>query len=131
MESRIFTIGVFDVLHEGHLNLLYKLSLLGKLYIGVVNDEAVKNKKGINRPVMDEQYRVKLLRNLKFVTYADVVKDFDYNTFWANECEIVAIGEDQKDFKGLETIPQNKLIILPRTEGVSTSDIIRRINNGT
>ena len=123
---RILTLGVFDCLHEGHLNLLLKLSSLGNLNVGVVCDDAVKKQKGENRPIFTESYRLRLVQNLKCVNNAFIVDDFDFFSF-INNNYMIAVGEDQSHFKNRDKIPSDRLIILPRTEGISTSDIIKRM----
>lgn len=125
--AKILTCGVFDCLHQGHLNLFWKLSKMGELYVAVVCDVAVKAKKGQNRPIMNEEYRVSLISNLRCVTLCAIIDDFTFDNFWAKQCDIIAVGEDQTHFHGLDKIPQEKKIILPRTEGVSTSNIIERL----
>ena len=124
--TRILTLGVFDCFHEGHLNLLIKLSQLGSLNVGVISDEAVKREKGENRPIYNENYRRRLISNLKCVSHSFIVSDFDFSPFIDNNF-VIAVGEDQSHFKGIGLIPSHKLIILPRTEGISTSDIVKKL----
>lgn len=126
-EIRILTLGVFDCLHEGHLNLFRKLKSLGIVEVGIVKDEAVKRQKGKNRPLMNENFRWTLISQLKCINRAFLIDDFEFTQQLINGFDIIAVGEDQKHFKGLDLIPKEKLIILPRTEGISTSDIIKRM----
>src|SRR5471030_2752842 len=64
----VFTNGVFDLLHVGHITYLAKAAGLGdKLIIGLNSDSSVKRIKGENRPVNDQSSRAALLAALFFV----------------------------------------------------------------
>ena len=67
-EKVVFTNGVFDVLHIGHVTYLAKAAELGdKLIIGLNSDTSVKRIKGKNRPINTEANRAALLAALFFV----------------------------------------------------------------
>lgn len=128
MENKsVFVIGVFDMLHQGHLNLLEKASFLGKLHVGVIKDAAVKRRKGNDRPIIDEKTRINFIRSIKGVYSAELVEDFEIPQYILDEYSIILIGEDQTHIKNLENIPFMKLYKLPRTEGISTSQIIEKM----
>ena len=64
----VFTNGVFDLLHIGHVTYLAKAAELGdKLIIGLNTDSSVKRIKGENRPINDQNSRAALLASLFFV----------------------------------------------------------------
>src|ERR1700755_2469577 len=64
----VFTNGVFDLLHLGHITYLAKAAELGdKLIIGLNADSSVKRIKGEDRPVNDQNNRAALLAALFFV----------------------------------------------------------------
>ena len=74
----VFTNGVFDLLHLGHITYLAKAAELGdKLIIGLNTDASVKRLKGENRPVNDQNNRAALLAALFFV---DAVILFEEDT---------------------------------------------------
>ena len=74
----VFTNGVFDLLHIGHITYLSKAAELGdKLVIGLNSDGSVKRIKGDDRPVNDQNSRAALLAALFFV---DAVVLFDEDT---------------------------------------------------
>ncbi|RYU89915.1 D-glycero-beta-D-manno-heptose 1-phosphate adenylyltransferase [Mucilaginibacter terrigena] len=74
----VFTNGVFDLLHLGHITYLSKAAELGdKLIIGLNADASVKRLKGENRPVNDQNNRAALLAALFFV---DAVILFEEDT---------------------------------------------------
>jgi len=74
----VFTNGVFDLLHLGHITYLAKAAELGdKLIIGLNTDASVKRLKGESRPVNDQNNRAALLAALFFV---DAVILFEEDT---------------------------------------------------
>ncbi|MBD1363064.1 D-glycero-beta-D-manno-heptose 1-phosphate adenylyltransferase [Mucilaginibacter sp. ZT4R22] len=74
----VFTNGVFDILHIGHITYLAEAFELGdKLVIGLNADASVKRLKGENRPINNQDNRAKLLAALFFV---DAVVVFDEDT---------------------------------------------------
>ena len=74
----VFTNGVFDLLHIGHITYLAKAAELGdKLVIGLNSDASVKRIKGEDRPVNDQNSRAMLLAALFFV---DAVVVFEEDT---------------------------------------------------
>src|SRR5579864_8457855 len=75
----IFTNGVFDVLHRGHVVYLASARALGAaLLVGVNTDDSARRLgKGPGRPVNDEQDRALVLAALQSVSY---VTWFDENT---------------------------------------------------
>jgi rfaE bifunctional protein nucleotidyltransferase chain/domain len=74
----VFTNGVFDLLHIGHITYLAKAADLGdKLVIGLNADSSVKRIKGDGRPVNDQNSRAALLAALFFV---DAVVIFEEDT---------------------------------------------------
>ena len=74
----VFTNGVFDILHKGHLALLNQASSFADvLIVGVNSDASVKRLKGNSRPFNDEYSRTLLLASLVMV---DAVIIFEEDT---------------------------------------------------
>jgi D-beta-D-heptose 7-phosphate kinase/D-beta-D-heptose 1-phosphate adenosyltransferase len=74
----VFTNGVFDLLHPGHLRYLRKARSLGDvLIVGVNSDRSVRANKGADRPITPEHERVEILASLECV---DAVVVFDEDT---------------------------------------------------
>ena len=74
----VFTNGVFDILHSGHVDYLTKSKALGDiLIVGLNSDNSVKNIKGDKRPIIDQGNRAIILASLKPV---DFVVLFDEDT---------------------------------------------------
>ncbi|OGU67780.1 MAG: glycerol-3-phosphate cytidylyltransferase [Ignavibacteria bacterium RBG_16_36_9] len=74
----VFTNGVFDLIHSGHVDYLSKAKKLGDvLIVGLNSDESVKRIKGNKRPILNQEERAFILSNLKPVDY---VVFFDEDT---------------------------------------------------
>ncbi|HSW55863.1 MAG TPA: D-glycero-beta-D-manno-heptose 1-phosphate adenylyltransferase [Ignavibacteriaceae bacterium] len=74
----VFTNGVFDLIHSGHVDYLSKAKKLGDvLIVGLNSDESVKRIKGDKRPILKQEERAFILSNLKPV---DCVVFFDEDT---------------------------------------------------
>ena len=66
----VFTNGVFDIIHSGHIDYLSKTKALGDiLFVGLNSDLSVKKIKGEKRPILNETERASILSNLKPVDY--------------------------------------------------------------
>ena len=97
----VFSNGVFDLLHRGHLEYLSKAADMGqKLIIGLNSDASVKRLKGANRPVQDEYTRAMILSALSFV---DVVTLFEEDTPY----ELIKIIVPNVLVKGADYKPEN------------------------
>jgi len=67
----VFTNGVFDLIHRGHIDYLTKAKALGDvLIVGVNGDDSVRRIKGSNRPLVEETDRLFIVANLSPVDYA-------------------------------------------------------------
>ena len=126
----VWTNGVFDILHIGHLKLLRHAHTLGKrLVVGINSDASVKRLKGDLRPINDQNTRKELLLELGFV---DDVIIFDEDTpleaMTVLEPDIIVKGGDYT----FDTVVGNHLaevVIFPTVEGHSTSATIKKIDN--
>lgn len=75
-QTIVFTNGVFDIVHTGHLTYLSKAKQLGeKLIVAINSDTSVKRLKGEGRPVNSENDRAVLLASLFFVDAVIVFTD--------------------------------------------------------
>lgn len=126
----VFTNGCFDLLHPGHIHLLYSARQLGDmLIIGLNSNESVRRLKGAQRPVMDEYARAIVLASLAFV---DTVVLFSEDTPLELITEIrpdvlVKGGDYQPDeIVGAEFIRSKggKIVTIPFLEGYSSSTLI-------
>lgn len=129
----VFTNGVFDILHTGHISLLSEAAKYGHiLIVGLNTDASVKRLKGPERPVNDEQARALVLASLLMV---DAVVLFDEDTplhlVNAIQPDVLVKGGDYS----IETIVGAKEVlanggevnIIPTIEGYSTTGIINKM----
>lgn len=66
----VFTNGVFDLIHSGHIDYLSKAKKLGDvLIVGLNSDDSVRRIKGDKRPILKQEERAFILSNLKPVDY--------------------------------------------------------------
>lgn len=72
----VFSNGVFDLLHRGHVEYLNKAKSLGDvLIVGVNSDESVRRIKDDNRPVVSQDDRAFLVSNIASVDYVCVFEE--------------------------------------------------------
>ena len=121
----VWTNGVFDILHTGHLKLLRHAATLGKrLIVGINSDASVKRLKGETRPINGEFKRKETLEQLGFI---DDVVIFDGDTpideITKIRPDVIVKGGDYTT----ETTVGNelaKVVIFPTIEGHSTTETI-------
>ena len=125
----VFTAGVWDILHVGHLNLLTRAKALGdRLVVGVLTDEAAARYKP--RPVMPFAQRLELIRALRVVDEVVQVDDTNATPLLQRlEPHILVHGSDIDKKAGWE-IGQTwmrehgrQFVVLPYTEGVSSTEL--------
>ncbi len=132
----VFTNGVFDLLHAGHVEYLEAARALGgALVVGVNSDASVRRIKGAKRPLVPQEERAELLAALECV---DLVVLFDEDT---PQTLIEALGPDvlvkgadweEAEIVGAEWVRARggRVERIPLREGVSTTAIIRRVVQG-
>jgi D-glycero-beta-D-manno-heptose 1-phosphate adenylyltransferase len=131
----VFTNGCFDILHAGHIQSLTQAANEGDfLIVGVNSDASVKQLKGNNRPVNNEQSRAQVLASLSMV---DVVVIF--NEYTPLELikkimpDVLVKGGDYKleDIAGAKEVIANggRVVINPILPGFSTTSIINKFSN--
>lgn len=126
----VWTNGVFDILHTGHLELLRYANTLGKkLIVGINSDASVKRLKGDSRPINNEKVRKKSLETLPWV---DEVIIFDQDTplkvIESIQPNIIVKGGDYT----VETVVGHSIanvVIFPTIKGHSTTEIIDKMRD--
>jgi len=129
----VFTNGVFDILHTGHIELLnFSKSLGDKLVVGINSDNSVRQLKGPDRPINNQNDRKKILESLHCV---DEVVIFD-NTksigiIEAIDPSIVVKGGEwtSEEVRARDGIPRHiDIKIYPFLENYSTTSVIKKIH---
>jgi len=125
-----------DILHPGNLNIINKAKDLGYLIVGLFTDRAIANFK--RAPLLDYNERVTVLENIKGIDKIVSLDSIDFSHELREfKPDIVVHGDDW--ITGItKTIRDNvinilkewngELIEFPYTKGISTTDIITKIN---
>jgi D-beta-D-heptose 7-phosphate kinase/D-beta-D-heptose 1-phosphate adenosyltransferase len=130
----VFTNGVFDILHPGHIRYLRDARALGDvLIVGVNSDRSVKALgKSPERPINPEGERVEILNALASV---DAVVIFDEETphqiIAALQPDILVKGADwgEHNIVGRDVVEARggRVVRIPLAEGYSTTQILERV----
>ena len=132
----VFTNGVFDLLHVGHVRYLEQARALGDALVVAINsDRTVRELKGSNRPVFNEAERAEILAALRVVDYVIVFDDVSPRSLIAELLpDVLVKGGDYNldQIHGREEVEAagGKVISLPFVEGASTTDLIKRMSRG-
>jgi D-beta-D-heptose 7-phosphate kinase/D-beta-D-heptose 1-phosphate adenosyltransferase len=131
----VFTNGVFDIVHEGHIaSLCEAASHADILIIGLNADTSVKRLKGESRPVNSENSRALILASM-LMTDAIVIfeEDTPLNLITYILPDVLVKGGDYtlEQIVGAKEVMANggKVIIAPILEGFSTTSIIERMKS--
>lgn len=131
----VFTNGVFDILHVGHLTYLEEARDLGDvLVVGVNSDSSVKTNKGDKRPINPEKFRAEMLLGLKFVDFTVIFDEkTPENLLNLLKPDIHVKGGDyrKEDLPETEIVEKNggEVRILSFVDNISTTEIIKKIIN--
>jgi len=129
----VFTNGVFDLLHPGHVDVLVGARRLGDaLIVGVNGDESVTRLKGPSRPVRSVAERCYVLASLEAV---DAVVVFDEDTQFAlisalRPDVLVKGGDyDEASIVGAQEVRSwgGDVVVVPLTPGHSTTSTIEKL----
>jgi rfaE bifunctional protein nucleotidyltransferase chain/domain len=131
----VFTSGIFDLLHPGHVRYLEEARALGDLLIvGLNADESVRRHKGQGRPVTPQDERAEVLAALASVdgvvvfqedTPADIIRRIqpDILVKGADLPADQIVGRDTVEARG------GRVVVVPVEPGYSTTSIVERIRN--
>jgi rfaE bifunctional protein nucleotidyltransferase chain/domain len=132
----VFTNGVFDIIHLGHVDYLSKAADLGDiLMVGVNSDSSVKMlHKGDSRPINDEKSRSTIVASLNFVDAVVIFhEDTPYNLISKVEPDVLVKGSDYRpeDIVGYDivTAKGGSIITIDFLPGYSTTLIEKKIKN--
>ena len=130
MPNTVFTSGVFDILHAGHIDFFKKAKELagenGILIVATHDDKSISKVKGSNRPVNSAEDRVEVLNAIRYIDEVILWKG------WENIQELVKLikpdyiacaGNEYKK-KGVEQFCKEndiKLKVFPRTKPLSST----------
>jgi len=132
----VFTNGVFDLLHPGHIRYLQEARRLGDaLIVGLNSDRSVRANKGAERPVTPEAERAEILAALSSV---DAVAIFDEQIpaeiIQRIQPDILVKGADwgAANIVGRDTVEARggRVVRMELSPGYSTTELIRKVRGG-
>ena len=122
--TTVITFGTFDLLHIGHINILRRAKEHGdKLIVGVSSDDLNFSKKS-KHPVYNQDCRMAIISSIRFVDGVFLEESLALKRKYIidHKADILVMGSDwEGKFDDLGDIC--KVIYLPRTENVSTTEI--------
>lgn len=110
------------LIHHGHIRLLKKAAALGDVVVALTSDDEVRTKKGY-QPELSFAERKEVLEAVKYVTEVVespwlITEDFVNRC----RCDLLVHGADNSN-----VIDPKRLVIFPRTEGVSSTELRERV----
>ena len=132
-QQLVFTNGVFDLLHVGHVRYLEQARTLGDVVVVAINSDASARKlKGEGRPLINQDERAEILAALRTVDYVTIFDDVSPRSLIARVSpDVLVKGGDYAldEIHGREEVESagGRVVSLPFVEGVSSSGIIDRM----
>lgn len=129
----VFTNGCFDILHYGHARYLHDARNKGDILIVAVNsDSSVRKIKGKGRPIVGEDYRLKLLSALESIDYLVLFKETTpLSVITEIKPDILVKGADWRKGKiaGSDFVNSygGKVLTIKLVKGLSTTNLIKKI----
>lgn len=122
MAKRIMVDMSATLLHHGHVRLLQKAAGFGEVVVALTTDDEVKKTKGYT-PELEFEERREILESIRYVS--EVVPCpwlIDERFMQKHNCDLLVHGDDNSNH-----IPPERLLIFPRTEGISSSEMRQRV----
>lgn len=129
----VFTNGCFDLLHQGHVELVRFSKQQGDiLVVGVNSDTSVRTLKGPNRPILGQEERAGMLAALADVDYVVIFESLEVTPVVEQlRPDVLVKGGDYKPegVVGHEIVESygGRIALAPLVEGISTTDIVERV----
>ena len=129
----VFTNGVFDLPHPGHVLSLRSAAELGDvLIVGVNSDASVQRLKGPDRPIIADVERGKIVASFEMVDFVVIFdEDTPLEVVKAIQPDVIAKGAD---YRGREVVGSDvvearggRVEFLPLQDGISSTGIVERI----
>ncbi len=126
----VFTNGCFDIIHIGHIRCLIEAKRQADILIVGLNTDSSVSRIKPGRPIIPEEQRAEVLSTIEMVDYITFFdEDTPYELIKEIQPDVLVKGGDWniKDVVGADIVKE--VHIVPFVEGVSTTEIIRRIQN--
>jgi glycerol-3-phosphate cytidylyltransferase len=132
--KKVFTVGVYDLLHIGHILLFRNAKALGDFLIVAVQDsDVIKKYKPQAQIINDTDKRLFMVHSIRYVDEVVVYQDVD-TIVQEVDFDIFVTGPDQ-NHSGFERAKKwclangKEVVVLPRTEGISSTMLRSVIDN--
>lgn len=135
----VFTNGVFDLLHVGHVRYLRSAGELGDaLLVGLNSDASARRLKGEGRPIVPQEERAEVLAALECVDWVLVFEQpTAVDLVLCLRPDIYVKGGDYSPARNAAPLPEapavqsygGRVVLLPYTPDRSTSVLVRRIRD--
>lgn len=131
----VFTNGVFDILHQGHIELLkWSRNLGDRLVVGINSDASTAALKGEGRPVNGQENRKAVLQALRYVDEVIIFDELKPTCLIVDLHPAIVVkgGEWLADqVRDQDEIPLDvEIKIFPLVKGYSSTSVIRKIRSG-
>ncbi|MGB7355892.1 MAG: RpiB/LacA/LacB family sugar-phosphate isomerase, partial [Acidobacteriaceae bacterium] len=131
----VFTNGVFDILHQGHIELLnWSRNLGDRLVVGINSDASVRALKGEGRPVNSQENRKAVLQALRFVDEVVVFDDLRPTALIESLHPAIVVKGGEwlaEEVRAQDEVPEDiEVKIFPLVRGYSSTNVIQRIKRG-
>jgi len=124
--KKVLTVGVFDLLHIGHVNLFKNAKGCGDyLIVAVQKEESISRFKEVSNVAYSTSERVFMVESIRYVDEVIVYDSVD-DLLGKVDFDVFAKGPDQchvgfQNFVSWCEKNQKEVIIIPRTEGISST----------
>ena len=118
MSKRILVDMSLTLIHHGHIRILKKASKLGQVIVALTTDEEIFKTKGFY-PTLSFENRKEILLSVKYVE--EVIPCpwlIDETYLDKHNIDLLVHGDDNQN-----PVPKDRLIIFPRTEGISSTKL--------
>ena len=131
----IWTNGCFDILHAGHTHYLKEAKKLGdRLIVGLNSDCSVRNLKGENRPINNQEHRAEVLSSLESVDYIIIFNETSAENYLRNFKPDFFVKAGDYNLDNLNKNEKNaveeyggQIKFIPVENKISTTEIINKI----
>lgn len=122
MSKRICVDMSATLIHHGHIRLLKKASQLGTVVVALTTDEEVQRTKGY-KPELSFEERKEIIESIRYVDEVIPCKWLIDEAFLdEHNIDLLVHGDDNSNI-----VSKERLVIFPRTEGISSSEMRGRV----
>jgi len=124
--------GSFDLMHAGHLHMIYEAKKQADILIVALNSDAsIKQYKSVHRPIVPLEYRLEMMAAIGFVDYVTWFEETDPRKILSQIKPDVHVNGAEYGENCIEapTVRENggRIQIVSLVPGLSTSELIKKI----